>query len=111
MQDIQVFKTKEMQELRKALSPLASTDAASFAEGGVVRIERDEENDRIFEAFRFCNLSVCRIKYIKLDYEAKRPYATSALSKRIKQKMEAQILPAPSLELVHWFMAKISAFK
>lgn len=107
MQDIQVPKTQEIQELRETLSRLASMNAASFSEGGVVHTERDKENDRVLEEFRFCNLSVCRIKYKELDYNAKRPYATSALAQRIKAKMEAQVLPAPSLELIHWFMTKI----
>lgn len=96
MQDIQVLKTQEIQELRETLSRLASINAASFSEGGVVHTERDKENDRVLEEFRFCNLSVCRIKYKELDYKAKRPYATSALAQRIKAKMEAHVLPAPA---------------
>ncbi|KAF7514323.1 hypothetical protein GJ744_000093 [Endocarpon pusillum] len=72
----------------------------------VVHTERDKENDRILAEFRFCNLSVFRIKYTELEYKEKRPYATSALGKRIKVKVETQVLPAPNLELIHWFMDK-----
>jgi hypothetical protein len=107
MQDVQVLKTKEIQELREALTRLASTDAVTFAEEGVVHTESDKGNDRVFEEFRFCNLSICRVKYTKLDYKAKRPYANSALAGKIKQRMDAQVAPRPSLELTRWFMAKI----
>jgi hypothetical protein len=107
MQDVQVLKTKEIQELREALTRLASTHTVTFAEEGVIHTESDKENDRVFEEFRFCKLSVCRIKYIKLDYKAKRPYATSALAKRIKQRMDAQVAPGPSLGVTQWFMARI----
>jgi hypothetical protein len=52
-------------------------------------------------------LSVCRIKYTKLDCKAKRPYATSVLAKNIKQRMDTQVAPDSSLKLTKWFMAKI----
>jgi hypothetical protein len=101
-----VLRTKEVRDLRDLLAQLASKNAASFAEENIVHTENDEQNDRIFEEFRVCGLSVCRIKYTKLDYKANRPYATSALAKRNKQKMDDLVVPSPSLELVQWYMAK-----
>jgi hypothetical protein len=93
--------------LREALTRLASMDAVTFAEEGVVHTESDRGNDRVFEEFRFCNLSICRIKYTKLDYKAKQPCANSALAEKIKQRMDAQVAPGPNLKLSQWFMAKI----
>jgi hypothetical protein len=107
MQDVQVLKTKEFQRLREALTRLASTDAVTFAEESVVHTESDKGNDCVFVEFRFCNLSVCRIKYTKLDYKAKRPYANSALAEKIKQRVDAHVAPGPNLKLSQWFMAKI----
>jgi hypothetical protein len=107
MQSVKILNTEEVQELRRRLTDLSLADAASFADGGSVNTEVDKEGDRVFENFHFCGFSVCRIKFMKIDYKANRPYATSALAKRNKVKMEAQVAPAPSLELVQWGMAKV----
>lgn len=108
MRHVKILETTAVREFREGLSCLASTDAAVFAKGGTVRTERDKGNGQILEDFRFCNSSVCPIKYTKFDYKSKRPRAISALTKKIRQRMDAQVgAPRPRLELIQRFMAKI----